>query len=96
MLLTLTENATPTAGFPSFSNRRGNSVTVALDLTRNAGTSSHVVTNIPSTMRPTEDIFTDIIAVDGTPGRLLFKANGEVQLNVTGKQFRTFQTYVVD
>lgn len=94
--LVMTVNATPTAGSLSFVNRRGNTVTVALDLTRNVGTSSHVVTNIPSTMRPPEDIITDIISVDGTPGRLLFKANGEVQLNVTGKQFRTFQTFVVN
>lgn len=76
--------------------RRLNTVSVLMDFTRNAGSASPIVANIPADMTPTNSYTTDVIATDGTPSRLLIRSNGEVEVDVTGKRFRIWITYPVN
>lgn len=92
--LTLTADATAGSSNPQLATRRGNTVTLSLDLMRNAGSASAIVTTLPSDMTPVDSYTFDAIATDGTPSRVLIRFNGEIHLDVTGKRYRILATYV--
>lgn len=92
--LTLTADATAGSSNPQLATRRGNTVTLSLDLMRNAGATSAIVTTLPSDMTPVDSYTFDAIATDGTPSRVLIRFNGEIHLDVTGKRYRILATYV--
>ncbi|HDR7766330.1 TPA: BppU family phage baseplate upper protein [Bacillus paranthracis] len=94
--LTLTADATAGSASPQLATRRGNTVTVNLDLIRNTGSTNTIVTNLPASMVPTDSYTFDAIAVDGTPSRVLIRWNGEVHLDVIGKRYRILTTFVVN
>lgn len=94
--LTLTADATAGSSSPQIATRRGNTVTVSLDLQRNTGATGYVVTNLPSDMAPVDSCAFDTVATDGTPSRVFIRANGEILLDVTGKRYRILVTYVVN
>ncbi|MEB9454147.1 BppU family phage baseplate upper protein [Bacillus anthracis] len=92
--LNLTADATAGSSNPQIATRRGNTVTLSLDLMRNAGATSAIVTTLPSDMTPVDSYTFDAIATDGTPSRVLIRFNGEIHLDVTGKRYRILATYV--
>ncbi|HDR7532972.1 TPA: BppU family phage baseplate upper protein [Bacillus anthracis] len=92
--LTLTADATAGSSNPQLATRRGNTVSLSLDLMRNAGATSAIVTTLPSDMTPVDSYTFDAIATDGTPSRVLIRFNGEIHLDVTGKRYRILATYV--
>lgn len=94
--LSLTANATAGSADPSIATRRGNTVTIRIDASRNIGSSSPIVTNIPVDMTPTETYKTREIATDGTVVEVLVRFNGEVQFNTEGKRLTFAFTYVVN
>ncbi|PFV81811.1 hypothetical protein COL05_13085 [Bacillus sp. AFS059628] len=92
--LTLTADATAGSSNPQLATRRGNTVTLSLDLMRNAGSTSAIVTTLPSDMTPVDSYTFDAIATDGTPSRVLIRFNGEIHLDIAGKRYRILATYV--
>lgn len=94
--LALTSDATAGSATPQLAVRRGNAVTVSLDLQRNTGATGLIVTSLPVDMTPTESYSFDVIAVDGTPSRVLIRFNGEIHLDTTGKRYRIVTTFVTN
>ncbi|WP_342720133.1 hypothetical protein AAG068_29685 (plasmid) [Bacillus paramycoides] len=90
----MTADATAGSSNPQLATRRGNTVTLSLDLMRNAGSTSAIVTTLPSDMTPVDSYTFDAIATDGTPSRVLIRFNGEIHLDITGKRYRILATYV--
>ncbi|WP_264447809.1 BppU family phage baseplate upper protein [Bacillus cereus] len=94
--LTLTADATAGSATPQLATRKGNVVTVNLDVVRNAGATGLIVTTLPADMCPTESYAFDAIAVDGTPSRVMVRYNGEIYVDAPGKRFRILTTFVVN
>ncbi|KZD36469.1 MULTISPECIES: BppU family phage baseplate upper protein [Bacillus] len=92
--LIITSDFTPTSGTVQNIVRRGNTVTLMLDVTRNADSTSPIVTTLPEGVRPIGSLTTDIASPDGTMSRLLIRFNGEVHLDTKGKRYRILQTFV--
>nr|WP_276571046.1 BppU family phage baseplate upper protein [Bacillus sp. TH13] len=95
--LTLTSDATNTdAGYPPIVTRRGNSATLRMAISRNAGSASSLVTTLPVDMRPIDNLTHAVIADDSTVIKMVIQANGEVRVFTAGKLFNFVATYVVD
>ncbi|MBJ8023697.1 BppU family phage baseplate upper protein [Bacillus cereus] len=95
--LTLTSDATNTdAGYPPIVTRRGNSATLRMAISRNAGSSSSLVTTLPVDMRPIDNLTHAVIADDSTVIKMVIQSNGEVRVFTSGKLFNFVATYVVD
>ncbi|MGZ7151874.1 BppU family phage baseplate upper protein [Bacillus sp. BC08] len=98
--LTLTADATPSSGTAvQVATRRGNTVTVMMDVIRNADSTNPVMATLPEGMRPTDTINYTGFATDGTPSRIMFRFNGEIHIadnTSKGKRFMIAFTYVVD
>lgn len=95
--LTLTADATNwDTNYTPRVERRGNTATVMLAITRNAGASSEVVTTLPVDMRPTTPLIKHVIAQDGTPVRINIGTGGAIQVGTTGKNLYIMETYVVN
>ncbi|MEE6185559.1 BppU family phage baseplate upper protein [Bacillus pretiosus] len=92
--LPITSDFTPTSSTVQNIVRRGNTVTLMLDVTRNANSTSPIVTTLPEGLRPVGSLTTDIAATDGTMSRLLIRFNGEIHLDTIGKRYRILQTFV--
>lgn len=92
--LPITSDFTPTSSTVQNIVRRGNTVTLMLDVTRNANSTSPIVTTLPEGLRPVGSLTTDIAATDGTMSRLLIRFNGEIHLDTLGKRYRILQTFV--
>ncbi|MGQ8823195.1 BppU family phage baseplate upper protein [Bacillus sp. NA_146.1] len=92
--LVITSDFTPTSGTVQNIVRRGNTVTLMLDVTRNADSTNPIVTTLPEGVRPIGSLTTDIASTDGTMSRLLVRFNGEIHLDTKGKRYRILQTFV--
>lgn len=92
--LVITSDFTPTSGTVQNIVRRGNIVTLMLDVTRNADSTNPIVTTLPEGVRPIGSLTTDIASPDGTMSRLLIRFNGEIHLDTKGKRYRILQTFV--
>ncbi|WP_144651009.1 BppU family phage baseplate upper protein [Bacillus cereus] len=92
--LTISSDFTPTSGSVQNAVRRGNTVTLMLDVTRNADSTNPIMTTLPEGLRPIGSLTTDIMSTDGTMSRLLIRFNGEVHLDTKGKRYRILQTFV--
>ncbi|OKA19180.1 hypothetical protein BJR05_27275 [Bacillus cereus] len=94
--LIITSDFTPTSGAVQNIVRRGNSVTLMLDVTRNADSTNPIVTTLPEGLRPIGSLTTDVASTDGTMSRLLIRFNGEIHLDTKGKRYRILQTFVTN
>lgn len=98
--LVLTSDATSSSGTAvQMATRRGNTVTVMMDVIRNADSTNPVMTTLPEGMRPTDTINYTGFATDGTPSRIMFRFNGEIHIadnTSKGKRYMIAFTYVVD
>ncbi|MBM6649000.1 BppU family phage baseplate upper protein [Bacillus sp. RIT 809] len=96
--LTLTADATISdASYPPIAHRRGNAVTVRIAVSRNNGSTSSIVTTLPTDMRPTLDISQTCIATDGTAVQTtITAATGEIKFFTTGKNVFSTYTFVTN
>ncbi|WP_440130157.1 BppU family phage baseplate upper protein [Bacillus thuringiensis] len=94
--LIITSDFTPTSGAVQNIVRRGNSVTLMLDVTRNADSTNPIMTTLPEGLRPIGSLTTDVASTDGTMSRLLIRFNGEIHLDTKGKRYRILQTFVTN
>lgn len=94
--LIITNDFTPTSGAVQNIVRRGNSVTLMLDVTRNADSTNPIMTTLPEGLRPIGSLTTDVASTDGTMSRLLIRFNGEIHLDTKGKRYRILQTFVTN
>ncbi|EJQ93132.1 hypothetical protein IGW_02733 [Bacillus cereus ISP3191] len=92
--LPITSDFTATSGSVQNIVKRGSTVTLMLDVTRNADSTNPIVTTLPEGVRPVGSLTTDIASPDGTMSRLLIRFNGEVHLDTKGKRYRILQTFV--
>lgn len=77
--LTLTADATTfDAGYSPAADRRGNTVTLRMAIQRVAGSSSRIVTTLPTDMRPTVTIVLTVPSTDGTMGKITITTTGEI------------------
>ncbi len=95
--LTLTADATnANAGYVPMAIRKGNAVTVRMEVTRNVGSSGTVITTLPPDMKPTDTLSYSFISNDGTAVSVNIKWDGNIEMYTTGKQTKIVATYVVD
>ncbi|PGU60337.1 hypothetical protein COD72_00160 [Bacillus cereus] len=95
--ITLTADATnANTGYLPYAIRRGNIVTVRMELSRNAGSTGTTIATLPSNMRPTDTLSQIVIANDGTPVVVNISYNGNIDVYTAGKQFKFVCTYVVN
>nr|WP_255264255.1 BppU family phage baseplate upper protein [Bacillus thuringiensis] len=95
--LTLTAEATNVnSGYMPLAERRGNTVTVRMEITRNANSSSPVVCNLPGDMRPPITISQNFIGNDGSIVGVNVIWDGKVEVYATGKPVKIAFTYVVN
>lgn len=95
--LTLTADAINfDTGAPPIADRRGNTVTVRLAVAKKEGATGNVITSLPSDMRPLTPLLQHTVASDGTVARFGIATNGDITLNVSGKNAYVIFTYVVN
>lgn len=83
-------------GAPPIADRRGNTVTVRLAVAKREGATGNVITSLPSDMRPLTPLLQHTVASDGTVVRFGIDTNGDISLNVSGKNAYVLFTYVVN
>ncbi|HHQ8913262.1 TPA: hypothetical protein ACSVZR_003519 [Bacillus cereus] len=101
--LTLTADATTfDAGYSPVADRRGNTVTLRMAIQRVAGSSSRIVTTLPTDMRPTVTIVLTVPSTDGTMGKITITTTGEIWVesstatSILGKNLYISTSYVVN
>ena len=95
--LTLTADATNAAsGYQPTATRRGNTVTVAMEITRNVGSAGSNICTLPVDMCPPATIVYSMLANDGTVVAVNINRTGNIDVFTTGKQMKIVATYVVD
>ncbi|MDX5865392.1 BppU family phage baseplate upper protein [Bacillus cereus group sp. BfR-BA-01119] len=101
--LTLTADATTfDAGYPPIADRRGNTVTLRMAIQRVAGSSSRIVTTLPTDMRPIATIVLAVSSTDGTMGKVTITTTGEIWIesltatSILGKNLYISTSYVVN
>ncbi|WP_404841475.1 BppU family phage baseplate upper protein [Bacillus paranthracis] len=95
--LTLTADATnANSGYMPLAERRGNTVSMRMEITRNAGSASPLVCTLPVDMRPPITMSFICLANDGTPVSVNISWNGSVEVYTAGKQVKIAATYVVN
>lgn len=101
--LTLTADATTfDAGYSPIADRRGNTVTLRMAIQRVAGSSSRIVTTLPTDMRPIATIVLAVSSTDGTMGKVTITTTGEIWIesltatSILGKNLYISTSYVVN
>ncbi|WP_260867927.1 BppU family phage baseplate upper protein [Bacillus thuringiensis] len=95
--LTLTSEATnANAGYLPIADRRGNTVTVRMEVTRNAGSASPLICTLPADVRPANTVSMNFLANDGSVVGVNITWDGKVEMYVTGKQTKIVVTYAVN
>lgn len=101
--LTLTADATTfDAGYSPIADRRGNTVTLRMAIQRVAGSSSRIVTTLPTDMRPIATIVLAVSSTDGTMGKITITTTGEIWIesltatSILGKNLYISTSYVVN
>ncbi|EOP78374.1 hypothetical protein IGM_06659 [Bacillus cereus HuB4-4] len=95
--LTLTAEATNVnSGYMPLAERRGNTVTIRMEISRNANSSSPVVCNLPVDLRPPVTLSHNFLANDGSLVGVNVKWDGSIEMFTTGKQTKIVATYVVN
>ncbi|PFB88920.1 hypothetical protein CN283_11360 [Bacillus thuringiensis] len=95
--LTLTADATNASpGYQPTATRRGNTVTVAMEITRNVGAAGTNVCTLPVDMCPPATISYSFLANDGSAVAVNVNRTGNIDVFTTGKQMKIVATYVVD
>ncbi|HDR7769257.1 TPA: BppU family phage baseplate upper protein [Bacillus paranthracis] len=93
--LILTSDATNAdSGYLPVATRRGNAVTVRFKLSRNAGSTSSRIINLPADMRPIDFLEFNALADDGTTVKVAIGTGGGVDMYSTGKVVAFVCTYV--
>ncbi|MGE0981475.1 BppU family phage baseplate upper protein [Bacillus cereus] len=96
-LIALTSEATNTnANYMPSAIRRGNTVTVKMAISRNAGSVSALVATLPIGYRPIELLSHATVATDGSKVDVDIATNGQINVWTAGKNFSFVTTYVVD
>ncbi|EEK41864.1 BppU family phage baseplate upper protein [Bacillus cereus group sp. Bc015] len=95
--LTLTAEATNVnSGYMPLVERRGNTVTMRMEISRNANSTSPVVCNLPADLRPPITLSEYFVANDGTAVGVNVIWDGKVEVYTTGKPVKIVFTYVVN
>ncbi|MBJ7955791.1 BppU family phage baseplate upper protein [Bacillus cereus] len=95
--LTLTADATnANAGYTPIADRRGNTVTVRMEVTRNAGAANTLICTLPADLRPANTLSYNFIANDGSLVGVNIKWDGSIDMFTTGKTVKIVATYVVN
>lgn len=101
--LTLTADATTfDAGYSPIADRRGNTVTLRMAIQRVAGSSSRIVTTLPTDMRPIATIVLAVSSTDGTMGKVTITTAGEIWIesltatSILSKNLYISTSYVVN
>ncbi|AOM08948.1 BppU family phage baseplate upper protein [Bacillus thuringiensis] len=95
--LTLTADATnANAGYMPIADRRGNTVTVRMEVTRNVGSASPLICTLPVDVRPANTISMNFLANDGSVVGVNISWDGKIEIYTTGKQTKIVATYVVN
>ncbi|WP_044023745.1 BppU family phage baseplate upper protein [Bacillus cereus] len=95
--LTLTADATnANSGYMPLAERRGNTVTMRMEIIRNSGSSNSLVCTLPADMRPPITLSFICMANDGTPVSVNISWNGNIDVYTAGKQVKIVATYVVN
>ncbi|AMR06520.1 BppU family phage baseplate upper protein [Bacillus thuringiensis] len=95
--LILTENATnANSGYMPIADRRGNTVTVRMEVTRNVGSASALICTLPVDVRPANTVSMNFLANDGSVVGVNITWDGKVEMYTTGKQTKIVATYVVN
>lgn len=94
--LTLTSDITnANSGYMPLAERRGNTVTMRMEVTRNVGSASSLACTLPVDMRPPITLSFTCLANDGTPVGVNISWNGSVDIYTAGKQVKIAITYAV-
>ncbi|MFK4309995.1 hypothetical protein ABH957_004689 [Bacillus sp. RC242] len=95
--LTLTADATnANASYMPIADRRGNTVTVRMEITRNEGSANSLVCTLPTDMRPVNTLSFMCFSNDGTPVSVNVSWNGEINVFTAGKRIKLVATYVAN
>lgn len=95
--LTLTSEATNVnSGYLPLAERRGNTVTIRMEITRNANSSSPLVCTLPVDLRPPITISKNCIANDGSIVGVNVIWDGKIEVYAAGKPVKIDFTYVVN
>lgn len=95
--LTFTADATnANAGYTPIADRRGNTVTVRMEVTRNAGAANTLICTLPADLRPANTLSYNFIANDGSLVGVNIKWDGSIDMFTTGKTVKIVATYVVN
>lgn len=84
------------ASTPNIADRRGNTVTLRLAITRKTGSASDIVATLPADVRPTAICLKNVLANDGSNVRVIVETNGNIRVGAEGKNLYDVITYVVD
>ncbi|PFC86541.1 DUF2479 domain-containing protein, partial [Bacillus cereus] len=75
--LTLTAEATnANSGYLPIADRRGNTVTVRMEVSRNAGSTNSTICTLPADLRPANTLSFNMLANDGSLVGVNFKWDG--------------------
>ncbi|PFD41415.1 hypothetical protein CN281_26910 [Bacillus cereus] len=95
--LVLTTDATnPNPGYTPIADRRGNTVTVRMEVSRNVGSTSTLICKLPDSLQPTNTLSYTFIANDGSPVGVNLKWDGSIDMYTAGKAVKIVMTYVVN
>lgn len=95
--LTLTAEATNVnSGYMPLAERRGNTVTFRMEITRNANSTSPVVCTLPVDLRPPITLSQYFTANDGTAVGVNVIWDGKVEVYTTGKPVKIVFTYIAN
>ncbi|ENB4264221.1 BppU family phage baseplate upper protein [Bacillus cereus] len=84
------------ASTPNIADRRGNTVTLRLAVSRKVGSAGDVVLTLPANMRPTMLNIQNVLANDGSNVRVMVESGGNVKVGTEGKNLYAMITYAVD
>ncbi|WP_257142958.1 BppU family phage baseplate upper protein [Bacillus thuringiensis] len=95
--LTLTAEATnANSGYLPIADRRGNTVTVRMEVSRNAGSTNSTICTLPADLRPANTLSFNMLANDGSLVGVNFKWDGSIEVFTTGKTVKIVATFVVN
>ncbi|MCU5640251.1 phage baseplate upper protein [Bacillus cereus] len=95
--LTLTSDTTnANAGYLPIADRRGSTVTLRMEITRNTGTTNTTVCTLPANFRPVNTLSFVCVANDGAPVTVNISWNGNIDVYTAGKQVKIVSTFVAN
>lgn len=93
--LTLTSDATnANVGYMPIADRRGNTVTVRMEVTRNVESTSSLICTLPTGYRPVNLISMHFLANDGSIVSVNITTDGKIEMFSVGKRTKIVATFV--